>query len=128
MKRFNELKEGDVIYYYDHCKMRPRIVERIEWETEEVEKNFLDRLRYDIKPFKWLKIYIKKYNKPLRILCTRHNGNIDRIKINHSQYYPCKELAEQSLYTLRKYRADKVEKAKKILEKETKRLNKYEIL
>lgn len=119
MKQFKDLQPGDIIYYYDHCTMKPRTVERTEWNTtERIEKTRFGEEKY---VYKYLYIYCVNGREPLKIYCTWHNGAITHEK----NYFSCKEAAEKWLNSISNYREHRIKQAKYLIEKETNILNKY---
>ena len=44
MKQFKDLQPGDIIYYYDHCTMKPRTVERTDWDIKEEVQKYIDEV------------------------------------------------------------------------------------
>ena len=119
MKQFKDLQPGDIIYYYDHCTMKPRTVEKIDWEIiERVEKYRYGDEKY---VYKYLLIYCANGKKPVNILCNWNDG----ASSHEGVYFSCKEAAEQWLKWLKGYRERRIERAKNLIEKETKILSKY---
>ena len=119
MKNFKDLQQGDIIYYYDHCIMKPRTVERTDWET--IEKVVRYRYRDEKFTYKYLLIYCTNSKKPVELYCTWHDG----ASSHEGTYFSCKEAAEQWLNELKRYREKRISKMKEKLDKEIKILNKY---
>jgi hypothetical protein len=107
MKKFKDLQSGDIIYYYDHCTMKPRTVEKIEWEEQH--------------NYKYLLIYCVNGKTPVKIFCTWNHGDT----AYSSTYFSCREAAEYWLNNLKRYRERRIERAKYLIDKETVILNKY---
>ena len=107
MKQLKDLQPGDIIYYYDHCTMKPRTVERTDWENKHT--------------YKYLLIYCVNGKEPVKIYCTWHDGASSQ----SGTYFSCKEAAEEWLKNLKGYRERRIERAKYLIEKETKILSKY---
>lgn len=120
MKQFKDLQPGDIIYYYDHCTMKPRTVERTDWETKEdiTYSRYYGQQKF---VYKYLLIYCINGKKPVKIYCTWHDGESS----HEGVYFSCKEAAEQWLKGLKGYRERRIERAKNLIEKETKILSKY---
>ena len=118
MKKFKDLQPGDIIYYYDHCTMKPRTVERIEWDIKEdsTNKYWAQKMTY-----KELNIYCVNGKKPISIYCTWNDGDMSYA----GNYFSCREAAEYWLDNLKKYRERRINRAKYLIEKETLILSKY---
>lgn len=129
MKAFKDLNPGDIIYYYDHCKMRP--LEVITCKIEEIEKRVDTWRGYEVIKEKYL-IITTKTGKPIKIYLSiynsDHNGDITAIYGRYSKIFSCKEAAENELDRLKKYRLRKINEAQKRVDKYTAIMNKYEIL
>ena len=119
MKQFKDLQSGDIIYYYDHCTMKPRTVERTEWDI--IEKTEKYRWGDEKFVYKYLLIYCINGKEPVKIYCTWHEGESS----HEGNYFSCKEAAEQWLNGLKYYRECRINCAKALIEKETNILNKY---
>ena len=119
MKQFKDLQPGDIIYYYDHCTMKPRTVERTDWDIKEEVQKY--RGWEDKHTYKYLLIYCVNSKEPVKIYCTWHDG----ASSHEGVYFSCKEAAEQCLKVLKGYRERRIERAKNLIEKETKILSKY---
>ena len=92
MKAFKDLNPGDIIYYYDHCKMKP--LEVVTCKIEETE-NRIDTWRgYEVRKDKDL-IIITKTAKPIKIYCSYHNGDVTNTYGKYSKIFSCKEAAEK---------------------------------
>ena len=120
MKQFKDLQAGDIVYYYDHCTMKPRTVKKIEWDIKEENTNdrWFDQQK---RVYKDLYIYFENRSRPLNVYCSWNDGAITVSGI----YFSCKEAAEQWLNGLKRYRERRIERAKYLIEKETKILSKY---
>ena len=116
MKTFKDLVPGDIIYYYDHCKMKPRKVVKIE------VKNEAEQL--------WdggnILLYCEHGYQPVKIHTVWHDSTM--AYHGSSKYFSCKEAAQNEMNILIQYREYRVAKFKKQLEKETKILTNYKIL
>ena len=119
MKQFKDLKAGDIIYYYDHCIMKPRTVERTDWDIKEEVQKY--RGWEDKHTYKYLLIYCVNGKEPVKIYCNWNDGATS----HEGVYFSCKEAAEDWLNKLKKYRKLRIEQAKYLIEKETNILNKY---
>ena len=118
MKKFKDLQPGDIIYYYDHCTMKPRTVEKVMWDTfEDKEKHY--GIQNIVK--KELYIYCVNGRKPIRIYCTWNDGDMSYA----GNYFSCREAAEYWFNSLKRYRERRIERAKHLIDKETTILNKY---
>ena len=125
MKAFKDLNPGDIIYYYDHCKMKP--LEVVSCKMEETE-NRIDTWRgYEVRKDKYL-IITTKTGKPIKIYCSYHNADITNVYRNYLKIFSCKEAAENELNRLKNYRKHKIEEAQKRVNMYTAIMNKYEIL
>jgi len=119
MKYFKDLQPGDIIYYYDHCTMKPRTVEKIDWDIKEEIQKF--RGWEDKHTYKYLLIYCVNGKTPVKIFCTYNDGELSY----SGNYFSCREAAEYWLNNLMKYRERRIERAKYLIDKETMILNKY---
>ena len=125
MKAFKDLNPGDIIYYYDHCKMKP--LEVVTCKIEETE-NRIDTWRgYEVRKDKDL-IITTKTGQPIKIYCTHHNADITNVYRNHLKIFSCKEAAENELNRLKNYRKHKIEEAQRRVNRYAVIMNKYEIL
>ena len=125
MKQFKDLQPGDIIYYYDHCKMKPRKV--ISCEMKEFE-NKIDTWRgYEVRKEKKLTITCE-HGDPITICCTYNNGEITMAWGNSGKIYSCREAAEDKLNKLKNYRKRKIQEAQERVNRYTNIMNKYEIL
>ncbi len=61
MKAFKDLTPGDIIYYYDHCKMKP--LEVVSCKMEETEKRIDTWHGYEVRKDKDLIIITKRQNQ-----------------------------------------------------------------
>lgn len=125
MKAFKDLNPGDIIYYYDHCKMKP--LEVVTCKIEETENRVNTWRGYEVLKDKDL-IITTKTGKPIKIYWTHHNADITNVYRNHLQIFSCKEAAENELNRLKNYRKYKIEAAQRRVNKYTAIMNKYEIL
>ena len=71
--------------------------------------------------YKYLLIYCVNGKEPVKVYCTWHDG----ASSHEGVYFSCKEAAEQWLKGLKRYRERRIERAKNLIEKETKILSKY---
>lgn len=125
MKAFKDLTPGDIIYYYDHCKMKP--LEVVSCKMEETENRIDTLLGYEVRKDKDL-IIITKTAQPIKIYCSYHNGDVTHTYGKYSKIFSCKEAAENELNRLKNYRKHKIDEAQKRVDKYTAIMNKYEIL
>ena len=125
MKAFKDLTPGDIIYYYDHCKMKP--LEVVSCKMEETENRIDTWQGYEVRKDKDL-IIITKTAKPIKIYCSYHNGDVTNTYGKYSKIFSCKEAAENELNRLKSYRKHKINEAQKRVDKYTAIMNKYEIL
>lgn len=123
-KTFKDLNIGDTIYYYDHCVIKTKIVtsepqivhhkEACKWSSSGSRE--WDTINFTTIP-----------GKPIELLPI-WNGNFDfeERRINSSMHFSNKEAAKKFLNKMREKREYRVHKAIRILQKETRILNKYE--
>ena len=122
-KTFKDLDIGDIIYYYDHCTIKtkkvttkPRIVhhkEACKWASNGSRE--WDTINFTTNP-----------GKPIELLPIRKgNFNFEERYIHSSIHFSNKEAANKFLNKMKENRECRVRKAKRILEKETRILNKY---
>ena len=120
-KTFKDLDIGDIIYYYDHCVIKKKIItakpqivhhkEAYKWSSSGYRE--WDTINFTTNP-----------GKPIELLPIR-NGKFEERYINSSIHFSNKEAAKKFLNKMREKREYRVRKAKRILEKETRILNKY---
>ena len=122
-KTFKDLDICDIIYYYDHCVIKKKIVtseqqivhhkESCKWSSSGSRE--WDTLNFTTTPGKHIE------------LLPMWNGNFDFEErcINSSIHFSNKEAAKKFLNQMREKREYRVRKAKRILKKETRILNKY---
>lgn len=118
MKYFKDLKDGDIIYYYDHCKMKPREILSIQEEIEEISYGKL------VNKYTYLKIIFKN-GKYIRIHTTWDNGLIDDYMDYKTHYFSCKEAAQLFLDQLTNKRIYKINKCQEIIDRYTKYISQY---
>lgn len=122
-KTFKDLNIGDTIYYYDHCIIKtkkvtskPQIVhhkEVCQWSSSGY--NEWDCLHFTTIP-----------GKPADIRAFWSNAfDREEYSINSSLHFSNKEAAKKFLNQMREKRERRVYKAQRMLEKETRILNKY---
>ena len=123
-KTFKDLNIGDTIYYYDHCVIKTKIVtsepqivhhkEACKWSSSGYRE--WDTINFTTTP-----------GKPIELLPI-WNGNFDfeERRSNSSMHFSNKEAAKKFLNKMREKREYRVHKAIRILQKETRILNKYE--
>ena len=119
MKAFKDLQVGDTIFYYDHCQMKPRTIVKI--ETKDVTKELWGGTR----TYNYILLYCEHGYQPVSVHTTWDHGNSTMIHHASTKYFSCKEAAEQWLKGLKGYRERRIERAKYLIEKETKILSKY---
>lgn len=120
-KKFKDLNIGDTIYYYDHCTIKtkkvtskPQIVhhkEAYKWSSSRSRE--WDTINFTTTP-----------GKPIELLSIC-NGNFEESSVNSSMHFSNKEAAKKFLNQMKEKRERRVYKAKRMLEKETRILNKY---
>ena len=120
MKVFKDLQVGDTIFYYDHCQMKPRTIVKI--ETKDVTKELWGG---GTRTYNYILLYCEHGYQPISVHTTWDHGNSTMIQHASTKYFSCKEAAEQWLKGLKGYRERRVERAKYLIEKETKILSKY---
>ena len=120
MKAFKDLQVGDTIFYYDHCQMKPRTIVKI--ETKDVTKELWGG---GTKTYNYILLYCEHGYQPVSVHTTWDHGNSTMIHHASTKYFSCKEAAEQWLKGLKGYRERRIERAKYLIEKETKILSKY---
>lgn len=125
MKKFNELKKGDVIYYYDHCKMKPRTILDCRMEEKEEKRNTWRG--YEVIKEKRLILTFMR-GPQISIYASYNDGNITESWGNSSKIFSCKEAAEKELNRLKKECEYKIDWAENQLEKYSNRIIKYEII
>ena len=122
-KTFKDLDIGDIIYYYDHCVIKKKIVtsepqivhhkEACKWSSNESRE--WDTINFTTNP-----------GKPLELLpIWKGNFDFEERYIHSSIHFSNKEAAKKFLNQMIENREYRVCKAKRILEKETRILNKY---
>ena len=120
MKAFKDLQVGDTIFYYDHCQMKPRTIVKI--ETKDVTKKLWGG---GTRTYNYILLYCEHGYQPISVHTTWDHGNSTMIHHASTKYFSCKEAAEQWLKGLKRYRERRIERAKNLIEKETKILSKY---
>jgi hypothetical protein len=120
MKVFKDLQVGDTIFYYDHCQMKPRTIVKI--ETKDVTKELWGG---GTRTYNYILLYCEHGYQPISVHTTWDHGNSTMIHYASTKYFSCKEAAEQWLKELKGYRERRIERAKYLIEKETKILSKY---
>ena len=125
MKAFKDLQPGDIIYYYDHCKMKP--LEIVTCDMKETERRYNILGGYKVIIEKVLHITTKT-GKPFSLFCTYNDGNFTKSFTNSSRIFSCREAAEEELDRLKEYRRYKIEEAQERLDRYKSIMNKYEII
>ena len=123
MKAFKDLQPGDIIYYYDHCKMKPRTIIKI--ETKDVTKELWGG---GTRTYNYILLYCKRGYQPISVHTTWDHGNSTMIHHANTKYFSCRESAENELKRLKSYRQRKINKAQERVNRYTNIINKYEIL
>ena len=122
-KTFKNLDIGDIIYYYDHCVIKKKIVttkpqivhhkEAYKWSSSGYRE--WDTINFTTNP-----------GKPIELSpIWKGNFNFEERYIHSSIHFSNKEAAKKFLNKMKENRERKVRKAQRILEKETRILNKY---
>ena len=122
-KTFKDLDIGDIIYYYDHCVIKKKIVTsepQIVHHKEACKRSSSGYREWDTINF------TTNPGKPIELLLI-WKGNLDfeECYIHSSIHLSNKEAANKFLNKMKENRERRVRKAKRILEKETRILNKY---
>ena len=120
MKAFKDLQVGDTIFYYDHCQMKSRTIVKI--ETKDVTKELWGG---GTRTYNYILLYCEHGYQPVSVHTTWDHGNSTMIHHASTKYFSCRESAEQWLKGLKSYRERRIERAKYLIEKETKILSKY---
>ena len=115
-KNFLELKVGDYIWYYDHCKLHKQIVKSIDYENINIDNEFINYTYMIIKAGHGtvLKLLYSPYLK------------YDKIYINGLLRFSSYETAKRYVNNIIHKRRSRVEKLRDKYEKELKMLYKYE--
>ena len=124
MKKFIDLKVGDTIYYYDHCKMKPQKVHFIEECEEERSYNGYFGQIHTVK-VRYLKMLVGK-NKKEYILEDIESHCSDFI-LDWKHMFSCKEAAEEFLQERRQVAKDQIKEAKRIIAKYNTLIPKYDL-
>lgn len=122
-KTFKDLDIGDIIYYYDHCAIKKKIVttkpqivhhkEAYKWSSSRSRE--WDTINFTTTP-----------GKPIELLpIWKSNFDFEERYIHSFIHFSNKEAAKKFLNKMKENREHRVCKAKRILEKETRILNKY---
>jgi len=122
-KTFKDLNIGDTIYYYDHCVIKTKKV------TSKPE------IIHHKEACSWLSSGYREWEtmnftttpgKPIE-LWSGWNGTFayEESSVNSSMHFSNKEAAKKFLNQMKEKRERRVYKAKRMLEKETRILNKY---
>lgn len=123
MKAFKDLQVGDIIFYYDHCKMKPRKIVKIETK-DEIQQLWGGGTR----TLNYLLLYCERGYQPIKIHITWDRGNSTMVHYAGTKYFSCRKSAEKELNRLRTYRENRIAKAKKIIENDSKILTNYKFL
>ena len=123
MKKFKDLKEGDIIYYYDHCRLHKQIIKSI----QVIEKIEMVESLFEKNGFEYLKIkrLIIKAGKGTVMNLPQYVFEESKITYNNMPRFASKEAADEYMDHIINYRKKRVEKYKKIYERELKIFNKY---
>lgn len=123
MKTFKDLQIGDIIYYYDHCQMKPRRIIKIETK-EETQPLWGGGFR----TYNYILLYCEHGYQPVSIHCTWHKGESTCEHHAGTKVFSCRESAEKELNRLRTYRENRIVRAKKLIENDSKIIANYKIL
>ena len=123
MKKFKDLKEGDVIYYYDHSRLHKQIIKSIQViEKIEMVESLFEKNGFEYAKVKRMIIHAGKgtvMNLPQYVF------QESKINYNNMVRFACKEAADEYMDHIINYRKKRVEKFKKLYERELKIFNKY---
>ena len=123
MKKFKDLKEGDIIYYYDHCKLHKQIIKSIQViEKIEMVESLFEKNGFEYQKIKRL---IIKAGKGTVMNLPQYVYNESKINYANMPRFACKEVADEYMDHIINYRKKRVEKFKKLYERELKIFNKY---
>ena len=123
MKAFKDLQVGDIIFYYDHCKMKPRIIIKIETK-DEIQNLWGGGTR----TLNYILLYCDHGYQPVKIHITWDRGNSTMVHHAGTKYFSCRESAEKELNRLRTYREKRIARAKKLIENDSKIIANYKFL
>ena len=122
MKAFKDLQVGDTIFYYDHCQMKPRTIVKIETKDETKE------LWGGTRTYNYILLYCERGYQPISVHTTWDHGNSTMIHHASTKYFSCRESAEKELNRLRTYRENRIARAKKLIDNDSKIIAKYKFL
>ena len=123
MKKFKDLKEGDIIYYYDHCRLHKQIIKSIQViEKIEMVESLFEKNGFEYQKIKRL---IIKAGKGTVMNLPQYVFQESKINYNNMVRFACKEAADEYMDHIINYRKKRVEKFKKFYERELKIFNKY---
>ena len=123
MKKFKDLKEGDIIYYYDHCRLHKQIIKSIQViEKIEMIESLFEKNGFEYQKIKRL---IIKAGKGTVMNLPQYVFQESKINYNNMVRFACKEAADEYMDHIINYRKKRVEKFKKFYERELKIFNKY---
>lgn len=123
MKKFKDLKEGDIIYYYDHCRLHKQIIKSIQViEKIEMVESLFEKNGFEYQKIKRL---IIKAGKGTVMNLPQYVFQESKINYNNMVRFACKEAADEYMDHIINYRKKRVEKFKKLYERELKIFNKY---
>lgn len=123
MKTFKDLKEGDVIYYYDHCRLHKQIIKSI----QVIEKIEMVESLFEKNGFEYVKVkrMIIHAGKGTVMNLAQYVFKESKITYDNMPRFASKKAADEYMDHIINYRKKRVEKYKKIYERELKILNKY---
>jgi hypothetical protein len=123
MKKFKDLKEGDIIYYYDHCRLHKQIIKSIQViEKIEMVESLFEKNGFEYQKIKRL---IIKAGKGTVMNLPQYVFQESKINYNNMPRFASKEAADEYMDHIINYRKKRVEKFKKFYERELKIFNKY---
>ena len=123
MKTFKDLKEGDIIYYYDHCRLHKQIIKSIQViEKIEMVESLFEKNGFEYQKIKRL---IIKAGKGTVMNLPQYIFQESKINYNNMPRFASKEAADEYMDHIINYRKKRVEKFKKFYERELKIFNKY---
>ena len=123
MKKFKDLKEGDIIYYYDHCRLHKQIIKSIQViEKIEMIESLFEKNGFEYQKIKRL---IIKAGKGTVMNLPQYVFQESKINYNNMPRFASKEAADEYMDHIINYRKKRVEKFKKFYERELKIFNKY---
>ncbi len=123
MKTFKDLKEGDVIYYYDHGRLHKQIIKSMQMvENIEMVESLFEKNGFEYAKVKRIIIHA---GKGTVMNLAQYVYNESKINYANMPRFACKEAADEYMDYMINYRKKRVEKFKKKYERELKIFNNY---